>query len=64
MHYISTVPMCTCMYTYQYSFVVVYYQIKIIYHLLLPDEGGLPSGILSHKQDHRLVVKICILQGR
>lgn len=29
-----------------------------------PDEGGLPSGVLAHQQDHGLVVEIGILQGR
>lgn len=28
-----------------------------------PDEGGLPSGVLAHQQDHGLVVEISILQG-
>lgn len=29
-----------------------------------PDEGGLPSRVLAHQQDHGLVVEISILQGR
>lgn len=31
---------------------------------LLPDEGGLPSGVLPHEEHHRLVVEVGILQSR
>lgn len=31
---------------------------------MLPDEGGLPSGVLPHEEHHGLVVEVGIFQGR